>query len=456
MNKLLSNKNFLFIIFLYFLIFNSNNKQNTKKNEFELNIKEILPNISIKENKSLSLIDIFNSRQLFINDLNLTNEYIRYIRPISQKDQKIKKRKIYNKALIKNFREREKKTKYFAKLSVREKLIQTTYKSEINSNNNPLISVILPSYNKEKVVMKSIRSIQNQSLKNIEIIIVDDCSTDNTKKYYNYLLKTDQRSRIFYHEKNMGVWRSRIDGLLYSRGKYVIHFDTGDLYADQFVLEDAFNLAEKYNLDSVRMLFKEINNYNNIEKQKIPNFPINEEYNKIVYNKQNIINYNKKIFMDWGTLWTRLTKANIFIKGLYLLNSYLLNIYKNFWEDIWWNRIVDEVSDNLLIYHRYAYLYYFDGKGEGTIKEKTILGKDKMIQEYIYFLYFDLEFLPEKDNKKSIINKLKQYNDKNQKINIKCLISKFYILNNLIFLLLKDKYIRNRDKIFLKKLLLKK
>ena len=93
--------------------------------------------------------------------------------------------------------------------------------------------------------MKSIRSIQNQSLKNIEIIIVDDCSTDNTSNIFPYLLKTDPRVRIFTHLKNMGVWRSRIDGFLYSRGEYVIHFDVGDLYEDNLVLEDAYNIAKK-------------------------------------------------------------------------------------------------------------------------------------------------------------------------------------------------------------------
>ena len=66
--------------------------------------------------------------------------------------------------------------------------------------------------------MKSIRSIQNQSLKNIEIIIVDDCSTDDSNKYYKYLLETDERIRVFIHLKNMGVWRSRLDGFLYSKG----------------------------------------------------------------------------------------------------------------------------------------------------------------------------------------------------------------------------------------------
>ena len=47
----------------------------------------------------------------------------------------------------------------------------------------------------------------------------------------------------------MGWWRTRRDGLLYSKGKYVIFFDVGDLYEDNYVLEDAFNVIEKYNLD---------------------------------------------------------------------------------------------------------------------------------------------------------------------------------------------------------------
>ena len=104
--------------------------------------------------------------------------------------------------------------------------------------------------------MKSIRSIQNQSFKNIEIIIVDDHSTDNSENIYNYLLESEPRVRIFYHLKNMGLWRTRIDGLLYSNVKYILFFDTGDLYSDNYVLEDSFNFIEKYHLDSVRMLFK--------------------------------------------------------------------------------------------------------------------------------------------------------------------------------------------------------
>ena len=63
-----------------------------------------------------------------------------------------------------------------------------------------------------------------------------------------YLLKTDPRIRIFHHVVNMGSWRTRLDGIIYSRGKYIILFDIGDLYEDNYVLSDAYNVIEKYNL----------------------------------------------------------------------------------------------------------------------------------------------------------------------------------------------------------------
>jgi cellulose synthase/poly-beta-1,6-N-acetylglucosamine synthase-like glycosyltransferase len=90
-----------------------------------------------------------------------------------------------------NFKNRTDKLNYkeFIKLCNSERLIKTNISK---SEKNPSISVILPSFNKEKDLMKSIKSIQNQSLKNIEIIIVDDCSTDNSSKYYKFLIKQIQ------------------------------------------------------------------------------------------------------------------------------------------------------------------------------------------------------------------------------------------------------------------------
>ena len=411
----------------------------------------------INNKKPKNLNQIFKSRQLFIKGVNITNNYIHYIRPMNEKNE-LKYKKRYSKKEIKFYshylKKKEGQFNYikFGELCMNTKLIN---KKKIYLSDKPLISIILPSYNKENIIINSVRSIQNQSLKNIEIIIVDDCSTDNSSIYFKYLLETEPRVRIFTHLKNMGVWRSRIDGFLYSRGEYVIHFDVGDLYEDNLVLEDAYNIAKKYNLDSVKMFFRLIFSYQDFKKYKIPYiFKKKYYYTKIVY-KPNIEKYNRKIYKKWGNIWTRLTRKNIFTKGLYLLNNRVLNIYKNFWEDIWWNKLVNKVSYSFLVVQRFQYLYYKgDKKGEGKIKINTEIQRDNMIHEYIYFLYFDLNLLPKEDTKKKIINTLHRYNNITSRINLSYFRSKFYILDNLLKELIKDPYVSKNDKKFLHNLLI--
>jgi len=204
-----------------------------------------------------------------------------------------------------------------------EKLIDFNIPKDIN---NPLISIIVSSYNKENLVIKTVRSIQNQSLKNIEIIIVDDCSTDNSYYKYKNLLESDPRIRIFYHQKNMGLWRTRISGFLYSRGKFIILFEPDDFYEDNYVLEDFYFLMNKYNLDSLDLNFRIINDYNYLDDSRIP-FHI-KGISKIAYGAQSIENLNIEVYDGWGNIWNRMFRKNIFIKSLNLLNDRVLIFIK--------------------------------------------------------------------------------------------------------------------------------
>ena len=255
-------------------------------------------------------------------------------------------------------------------MCIEGKLINETEIRNYKKPNIPFISVIVALFNKEKVLLGSIRSIQNQSLKNIEIIIVNDASTDNSSKILDSLLEEDSRIRVFTHLKNMGLWRTRVDGFLYSRAKYVIHFDCEDFYYDNYVLEDIYDLIEKYNLDNIKTVFRSINSYRYLKNNKLEFKNMNST--KILYNKNEMKKVHSEI-LGWafGVIWNRLILSDIYTKGLYLLSDRVLNIYKNQWEDRWWNALADKMCNNFLLVKRYGYIYYYDGKGEGTPKMST-------------------------------------------------------------------------------------
>ena len=91
-----------------------------------------------------------------------------------------------------------------------------------------------------------------------------------------------------------------------------------------------------------------------------------------------------------------MTRANIFIKGIYLLNDIVLNYYKNVWDDLWFNSIINKVSYSFLIYERVGYIYLQNGYGEGSPNPDSEINKDKYIQEFLGFLYFDYNMLHKK------------------------------------------------------------
>ena len=89
------------------------------------------------------------------------------------------------------------------------------------------ISVIIPVYNSEKYLNECINSIINQSLKEIEIICINDGSYDNSLNILNYYKKIDNRI-IIINQKNKGVNSARNSGLKIAKGEFILFFDSDD------------------------------------------------------------------------------------------------------------------------------------------------------------------------------------------------------------------------------------
>lgn len=99
--------------------------------------------------------------------------------------------------------------------------------------NNPLVSVILPCYNAEDFIEASIKSIMDQTYSNLEIIAIDDCSTDNTFSILQILSKNDNRIKILQNEKNAGLVSSLNNGIINAKGKYIARMDADDISLPQ-------------------------------------------------------------------------------------------------------------------------------------------------------------------------------------------------------------------------------
>lgn len=94
----------------------------------------------------------------------------------------------------------------------------------------PLVSVIMPSYNSERHIAESIRSVQSQTLANWELLISDDCSTDSTREVVAGIVEADPRVRLLPLRENGGAAVARNNSLAHARGRYVAYLDSDDLW----------------------------------------------------------------------------------------------------------------------------------------------------------------------------------------------------------------------------------
>lgn len=93
----------------------------------------------------------------------------------------------------------------------------------------PLVSVLMPAYNAEKYITEAIESILNQTYKNFEFIIIDDCSTDKTWKIIQKYQKKDQRIIIFRNKENLNLGKTLNLGINNAKGKYIARMDADDI-----------------------------------------------------------------------------------------------------------------------------------------------------------------------------------------------------------------------------------
>ncbi len=166
---------------------------------------------------------------------------------------------------------------------------------------NKLISVIVPVYNVEKYLQKCVDSIINQTYQNLEIILVDDGSTDNSGKICDEYLKKDKRIKVI-HKRNGGLSDARNWAIDVAEGEYIEFVDSDD-YIEQDMIEFLYNNIEQYNADI------SICSYYMIDEKECINQSTNELY---VYSRLEIL---QEVLLDEkirSYAWNKLFKKSLF------------------------------------------------------------------------------------------------------------------------------------------------
>lgn len=178
------------------------------------------------------------------------------------------------------------------------------------------ISVIIPVYNDEKYLKECLNSIIKQTYKNLEIILVDDGSTDGTAEICEHYRDKDERIRVL-HKENEGIGPSRNAGLAMATGEYVLFVD-GDDWITSDHIEGLYNLLKKYNADIAVGNFEEYK-----QKSSMFSFWINEkQYFEKCYSVQDWfkLEYDSTFFnlsLVFVVPWDKLYKRSLFMNIAY-------------------------------------------------------------------------------------------------------------------------------------------
>lgn len=212
------------------------------------------------------------------------------------------------------------KTKKFWKYNRNNELIDKNDK-KFKRKKNPEISIIITVYNQENCLFKALRSVQNQSIKNIEIIIVDDNSSDNSISIISKYQEEDDRIILLKHMYNYGTMKSRSDAVKLAKGKYITIIDGDDGLATRDILFNCFNIAEIAKLDVIEFGYANFfnQNYKNMGNNLLPIENLN---NRIIYQpelKFKFIKITEKIELWYylnRQIWAKFIKNDIFKKVL--------------------------------------------------------------------------------------------------------------------------------------------
>lgn len=177
-----------------------------------------------------------------------------------------------------------------------------------NMGNNNRISIVIPIYNAEGSIRKCIDSICQQDIDELEIICIDDGSTDNTLNVISEMADADSRIRIIHNEDNIGTLMSRKKGVLSSNGEYIMFADQDDWYETN-VFGKLYRIIKEKETDILMYGFQPVSIQETGKKEQI----ITKEYRSYAvpteesFKGENCLGISNRI----NTLWNKIIRSEV-------------------------------------------------------------------------------------------------------------------------------------------------
>ncbi len=198
-------------------------------------------------------------------------------------------------------------------------------------NAEPLISIIIATYNRRNILMRAVTSVMNQSFKNIQLIVVDDGSTDDTPSAMEPFL-SDSRIK-YYVQANQGVAAARNQGVALAVGKYLLFLDSDDELKSGYLQEVNRKITE-----TTHIVFAGVDLYKGGELSSVinPSYPYGKKSAEGLYLAGSFV-IRKDLLLQAGGYDTRMTygentelaiRLNPWVGNKIFIESSFINVYQ--------------------------------------------------------------------------------------------------------------------------------
>ena len=243
--------------------------------------------------------------------------------------------------------------------------------------------MFLPIYNKENYLAKVIENLQNQTLKDIEIVALNDCSNDSSLEILNNLSKKDQRIKIINNDKNHGLLYSRAMGILNCSGEYLMNLDPDDEIKGEDSLEYLYKQSKYLDLDII--------SFNALDKKS--NSIIKCIGKNIMYKQPDLFYslFNRNNVIREFAIWNKLIKKEIYLSAYEDFKDEIYNGKWNYFEDDIWNILVNRHAKSRLCINKVIYIYNYNKDSLMNQKSRTIEFKNLIYRHEMYEKLFSLK-----------------------------------------------------------------